>query len=428
MGLSILLPFTFDMDPFTAFAVLIGLHSVICTADTMPAVLFGIPGTAASQATILDGHPMAKRGEAGRALGAAYMASLMGGLFGAVVLALSVPVFRPLVLAFGAPEFFMLGMLGISMVAVLGGRRPLKGLVVGVIGLLVGAVGGDPQTGILRWTLDQPYLEDGIPLVPVSLGIFAIPEIADLVVKGTRIADVPKDATRGVTVGIRDAFRHWFLVLRCSAVGTWVGFIPGLGASVVDWFAYGHAAQSIKDARETFGTGDVRGVIAPESANNAKEGGVLIPTIAFGVPGGAAMALLLGAFTIQGLIPGPDMLTRHLDVTYTIVWSIAWPTFSAPASACSSPTRSPRSRPSGPTSRSPHHRGRSVGRLPGHALLWRPRGPGVLLHPGLAHEAFRMAPAASHSGHGSQQHRRAAIFSSRSTATGSPGSDTPWSS
>ena len=323
VGLSILLPFTFDMDPFTAFAVLIGLHSVICTADTMPAVLFGIPGTAASQATILDGHPMAKRGEAGRALGAAYMASLMGGLFGALVLALSVPVFRPLVLAFGAPEFFMLGMLGISMVAVLGGRRPLKGLIVGIIGLLVGAVGGDPQTGILRWTLDQPYLEDGIPLVPVSLGIFAIPEIADLVIKGTRIADVPKDATRGVTVGIRDAFRNWFLVLRCSAVGTWVGFIPGLGASVVDWFAYGHAVQSIKDAHKTFGTGDVRGVIAPESANNAKEGGVLIPTIAFGVPGGAAMALLLGAFTIQGLIPGPDMLTRHLDVTYTIVWSIA---------------------------------------------------------------------------------------------------------
>ena len=106
-------------------------------------------------------------------------------------------------------------------------------------------------------------------------------------------------------------------------MGTWVGFIPGLGASVVDWFAYGHAAQSLKDARRTFGTGDVRGVIAPESANNAKEGGVLIPTIAFGVPGGAAMALLLGAFTIQGLVPGPDMLTRHLDVTYTIVWSIA---------------------------------------------------------------------------------------------------------
>ncbi len=323
VGLAILLPFTLDLDTLSAFAVMIGLISVTSTSDTIPSVLFGVPGTAASQATILDGHPMAKKGEAGRAFGAAYMASMMGGLFGALILAVSIPVLRPIVLAFSAPEFFMMGMLGISMVAVLSGGAPLKGLVVGALGLMVGMVGMDYQVGEMRWTFGQLYLWEGVPLVPVALGIFAIPEMADLVIRGTRIADVPRDALRGVTAGIRDALRHWFLVLRSSAVGVWVGATPGLGGAVVDWFTYGHAVQTERGARDTFSTGDVRGVIAPESANNAKEGGSLIPTLAFGVPGSAAMAILLGVFLIQGIAPGPDMLTKHLDVTYTMVWSIA---------------------------------------------------------------------------------------------------------
>ena len=323
VGLAILLPFTLDLDAVNAFAVMVGLISVTSTSDTIPSVLFGVPGTAASQATILDGHPMARRGEAGRAFGAAYTASMLGGLFGALILAVSIPVLRPIVLAFGAPEFFMMGMLGISMVAVLSGSAPLKGLVVGALGLMVGMVGMDYQVGEMRWTFGQLYLWEGVPLVPVALGIFAVPEMVDLAVRGTRIADVPRDALRGVAAGVRDAFRHWFLVLRSSAVGVWVGATPGLGGAVVDWFAYGHAAQTERGARDSFGTGDVRGVIAPESANNAKEGGSLIPTLAFGVPGSAAMAILLGVFLIQGISPGPEMLTKRLDVTYTMVWSIA---------------------------------------------------------------------------------------------------------
>ena len=323
VGLAILLPFTLELDAVNAFAVMVGLISVTSTSDTIPSVLFGVPGTAASQATILDGHPMARRGEAGRAFGAAYTASMLGGLFGALILAVSIPVLRPIVLAFGAPEFFMMGMLGISMVAVLSGSAPLKGLVVGALGLMVGMVGMDYQVGEMRWTFGHLYLWEGVPLVPVALGIFAVPEMVDLAVRGTRIADVPRDALRGVAAGVRDAFRHWFLVLRSSAVGVWVGATPGLGGAVVDWFAYGHAAQTERGARDSFGTGDVRGVIAPESANNAKEGGSLIPTLAFGVPGSAAMAILLGVFLIQGISPGPEMLTKRLDVTYTMVWSIA---------------------------------------------------------------------------------------------------------
>lgn len=325
VGLAILLPFTYALDPYAAFAMMIGLISVTSTADTIPSVLFGVPGTVASQSTILDGHPMAKKGEAGRAFGAAYTASLLGGLFGALVLALSIPVLSPVVLAFGSPEFFMMGLLGISMVAVLSGRAPLKGLIAGAAGLTIGMIGADPQAAFPRWAFDALYLWDGIPLVPVTLGIFAIPEIVDLAIKGTRIADVPKgmSTTKGVLTGMSDAFRHWFLVVRCSTIGVWVGAVPGMGASVVDWFAYGHAVQTGGASAKSFGQGDVRGVIAPESANNAKEGGGLIPTIAFGVPGSASMALLLAAFLIHGLVPGPDMLTKHLDITYTMIWSLA---------------------------------------------------------------------------------------------------------
>ncbi|MFQ5850394.1 MAG: tripartite tricarboxylate transporter permease [Candidatus Binatia bacterium] len=323
IGLTILIPFTFDFDPTVALPMLIGLLAVNTTSDTIPGVLFGVPGTAASQATILDGYPMAQRGEAGRAFGAAYMASMLGGIFGAVVLAVSIFVLGPLVLAFESPEFFMLGIFGITMVGTLSGKFPLRGISIGFFGLLLAMIGLDPQIGLPRWTFNSIYLLDGLPLITVALGIFAIPEIADMVIKGTQIADVPKEALGGRAEGIRDAFRNWALVLRGSAMGVWIGAIPGLGGSVVDWFAYGQARQTCKGASETFGKGDVRGVIAPECANNAKDGGALIPTILFGIPGSGSMAVLLVAFMIMGLKPGPAMITTQLDKTYLMIWSLA---------------------------------------------------------------------------------------------------------
>ncbi|MFQ5683728.1 MAG: tripartite tricarboxylate transporter permease [Candidatus Binatia bacterium] len=323
VGLAILLPFTFGMDPTSAIAMLVALSAVPTTTDTIPSVLFAVPGTVGSQATILDGHPMARKGEAGRAFGAAYLASLLGGVIGAIVLGVLIPVLKPLVLFFAAPELFALGIMGISMVAILSGRVPLKGIIAGGLGLLLSMIGTDKQEGLLRWTFGSVYLIDGLNIIVVSLGLFAIPEMADMVIEGTQISSVPKQAMKGVGHGMRDVFTHWWLMLRCSFLGTWIGIIPGLGSAVVDWIAYGHARQTCKGAAKTFGHGDVRGVIAPESANNAKQGGALVPTLAFGVPGSAAMALLIGAFMIQGLQPGPEMLTKHLDVTYAIVWSTA---------------------------------------------------------------------------------------------------------
>ncbi len=325
VGLSLLLPFTFNMDPYTALAFMMGLQAVVVTSDTIPAVLFGVPGTVGSAATILDGYPMARKGEAGRAFGAAFSASVIGGLFGAFLLAISVPILRPVVLAIGSPELLAICVFGLSLVAVLSGGSPLKGLAGACIGLMVATAGDDPQTGTLRWTFDSLYLWDGLPVVPLALGLFAIPELADMAItkQSISIDGKTQNARFGQIGGIRDTLRHWFLVLRCSSIGSSLGAVPGIGASVIDWIAYGHAARSEKGASENFGKGDVRGVIASESSNNAKEGGALVPTIAFGVPGSASMALILGAFLIHGLVPGPDMLTKNLDVTYTLVWSVA---------------------------------------------------------------------------------------------------------
>jgi TctA family transporter len=274
---------------------------------------------------VLDGHPLAKRGEAGRAFGAGYAASLFGGIFGALLLAVSIPILRPIMLYIGSPELLALTVFGLSMVAVLSGRTPLRGLAAAAVGLMVAMIGSGPQTGALRWTFDSLYLWDGLPLVPVTLGLFALPELIDLGIRRASIASSAPENTAlaGQWQGIRDVFRHWWLVLRCSWLGAALGAVPGIGSAVIDWVAYGHAARSEKNT-ESFGHGDIRGVIASESSNNAKSGGALVPTIAFGVPGSASMALLLGAFVMHGLVPGPEMLTRHLDVTYAIIWSLAF--------------------------------------------------------------------------------------------------------
>ena len=324
-GTAMLLPFTFNMDPYAAFALLLGLGSTTATGDPIPAVLFGVPGGAASAATVLDGFPMAKRGEAGRALSACYMSSMMGGIFGACLLAVSIPILRPVMLFLGSPELLAFAVLGISMVAILSGNAPLRGLAAGCLGIMIAMIGTDPQSGTLRWTFNSLYLWDGLPLTPLLLGIFALPELCDLLITRTAIAAgfEKADIYKGQWQGVKDCLTHWWLIVRCSWIGGGIGSIPGISASVVDWLAYGHALKTEKGAALTFGKGDVRGVIASESSNNAKEGGALVPTIAFGVPGSATMAILLGAFLIHGLVPGPDMLHKNLDITYSMVWSVA---------------------------------------------------------------------------------------------------------
>ena len=305
VALAVLIPFTYNLDAPTSFALLLGVAAVTTTSDLIPAVLFGVPGTVGAAATVIDGHQMARRGEAGRAFGAGFVAAAVGGIFGALVLALAIPLLQPVMLAVGSPELLAFSIFGLSMVATLSGRMPLKGLTAAGVGLMISMIGSGTQTGTLRWTFDWLYLFDGVPLIPVTLGLFALPELADLAINRKRIAGERVDVNiSSQWEGVRDVFRHWRLVLKCSALGTALGIVPGIGSAVIDWIVYGYAVRTEKNP-ETFGTGDVRGVIAPESSNNAKEGGHLVPTIAFGVPAGASMTLLLGAFLLHGLTPGP---------------------------------------------------------------------------------------------------------------------------
>ncbi|MGH7091607.1 MAG: tripartite tricarboxylate transporter permease, partial [Stellaceae bacterium] len=324
VALAILIPFTYGLDSYSAFALLLGMAAVTTISDLIPAVLFGVPGTVGAAATILDGHPLARQGQAARAFGAGYAASLIGGLFGAALLAVTIPILRPVVLYLASPELLAFCLFGLSMVGVLSGRAPLKGLAAAALGLMLAMIGSDAQTGTLRWTFDTLYLWDHLPLVPVALGLFAIPELADMAIERTSIAgNAPRADIRMADQwqGVRDALANWWLILRCSWLGACLGAVPGLGAAVIDWIAYGHAIRTEKNT-ERFGEGDIRGVIAAIASDNAKEGGHLVPTIAFGVPAGASMALLLSAFLMHGLVPGPDMLTKHLDLTYSIIWTL----------------------------------------------------------------------------------------------------------
>jgi len=320
-GLAILLPFVYTFEPGVALAMMIGVLAPTTTSDTFPAVLLGIPGTAGSQATVLDGHPLAKRGEASRALSAAFLSSLFGGLFGAMILSISIFFAKPLIMSFGFGEQFLLIILALLMIGALTGANFLKGLASCVIGLVIGTIGLAQITGDPRYTFGTLYLTDGFPLVVMGLGLFAVPEIVSLLHSKSTVAGGGK-LEKGWLRGMRDAVSNWFLIIRCSTVGVLVGALPGLGGTVVDRIAYSHAKQTIKDPK-TLGTGDIRGVIAPESANNAKEGGALIPTILFGIPGSGNKVLLLGGLILVGIEPGIEMVTTQLDITYLIIWSLA---------------------------------------------------------------------------------------------------------
>lgn len=324
-GLSLMLPFMFGLEPIYGLALMIGLVAVVPTSDTFASVLMGIPGSSSSQATVLDGFPLAKQGQAARALSSAFASSLFGGLVGAIFLTFFILVARPIVLMFQSPELLMVAVFGISMVGILAGRVALKGLAAAGLGMMIAMIGEGPFNGQPRLaSYDYPYILDGLKLVIVGLGIFAIPEIVALLRKGDAI-NQKEGLGAGWLDGVKDWWNNRWLSIRCSLIGVAVGVIPGLGGAVVDWIAYGHAVQTTKK-KERFGSGEIRGVIAPESANNAKEGGGLVPTLLFGIPGSGSMAIFIGALALLGqgeLEPGQQMLTDDLNITYAIVWMLA---------------------------------------------------------------------------------------------------------
>jgi TctA family transporter len=326
LSIALAIPFVFGMDMVAGAVFLLTMHAVNGTSGQISSIMFGVPGDGDDAATVLDGHPMAKKGEAGRALGASMTASGVGGIIGAIVFAVMIPILEPVILSFSPAEFFLLALLGITFIAFLsGGKNIFRGIIVGFYGVILATVGMDPQTGIARFSGDFLFLWDGLSLVTAVLALFAVPEMIALGVHGGSISAVSyetaKFSSRQIFQGVLEVPRHWWLVLRTSIIGAVIGMIPGLGGSAAAWMCYGHAVQSSKHP-ERFGKGAVEGVIAPETASNAKEGGSLLPTLLFGIPGSSGMAILLGAFLILGIQPGPTLIIEHLDLVWTLIWAL----------------------------------------------------------------------------------------------------------
>lgn len=319
--LTMAIPFAVVLGPYGAIALMMSINAVSSSGGTITAVLTGIPGHSSGIATIIEGYPMTKRGMGARAIGAGLTASMVGGLIGAVALTASLPIFRPLVEALGAPEYFMFTMWGISMIVMLSGKAPLKGALAAVLGIYIMMVGLDTKSGAERWVFGEPYLWDGIEIILPALGIFAVPEAINFAVKGGSIAEQRLSYGAGLLDGIKDVFRNWFLVIRASLVGIWVGFIPGLGGPIASWVALGDARASSR-GKGDWDRGEVRGVIAPEATNNATEGSTMIPTLCFGIPGSTSAALCIIAFLAVGILPGPEMLRGQLHFTFAIIWTL----------------------------------------------------------------------------------------------------------
>jgi putative tricarboxylic transport membrane protein len=322
-ALALLIPVTYVLSPLDAMYLAGGVMGATSFGGSITAILLNTPGTAPNAATTFDGYPLAQQGKAGLAIGASATASAMGGLIGLVTLLAFIPVAKQVVLSFGPSEFFLLTVLGLSAIAISVRGKLLRGLIAGLIGLMLAFVGADAVTGELRFTAGSDYLWDGIPLVPTLVGMFAIAQMIELSLKGGSVARGEEANMRitGVFDGVKSVFTNWTVLLRGSLIGTLIGAVPGLGGTVAAFLAYSSAAQTDKNP-ESYGKGNIRGVIAPESANNAKDGGSLIPTVAFGIPGSAETALFLAILVLHGINPGPSILLENEAEIYGLIVAI----------------------------------------------------------------------------------------------------------
>jgi len=326
LAIALFIPVVTLLEPTTGLIFLVSMHAVVHTGGSIPSILLGIPGSGPDAATVVDGYPMTLQGQAGRALGASLLASALGGLVGALFLLAMLPLLEPLLLSIGPPEFFLLALLGITTIAAVSGNDLNKGIIAACFGLALTCVGLSPHSGEPRYTLGQLFLWDGVDFVTAILAIFVIPEMVAAAIAPARLE---QDGSRQLEyrrndlwAGMRDVVVHRWLALRTSVLGALIGMIPGLGGDVASWVSYGHAVQSSRDPQR-FGQGAVEGVIGPETANNAKEGGALLPTLFLGIPGSSGMAVLLGAFVVLGIQPGPDMLATQQPLVMQLVLVLA---------------------------------------------------------------------------------------------------------
>jgi putative tricarboxylic transport membrane protein len=326
-AMAMVIPFLYTLSPSAGIAFLLGSHATVAQGGGLTAILFSTPGCGQNAATLLDGPAMRSNGLAGKAAGAAMTSCFLGAAFGVIVLAFLIPVLQKLVLVFGPAEICVLVFLALTFVSVLGKEDISRSLIAGLSGLLLAMVGLENFTNQERFTFELMALRDGLPLVPVILGLFAAAEMIDLWVEDDTLSGKrnrrlsSKETQTQIFEGVAAAFKHWWLVLRCSSIGTFMGLIPGLGSTTASFVAYGHAKQTSNNS-ETFGKGNIEGVIAAESANDAVEGGALASTIAFGIPGSSSMAIVLAGLFILGVQTGPVIVTHHTDLIFVMIFTV----------------------------------------------------------------------------------------------------------
>ncbi len=319
VALALALPITFSMDPIPAIGLLLGTYIGGMTGGSVSAILLGIPGTPSAAATVIDGYPMTKRGEASIALGTAVIASVFGGIFSLIVMIVSVDLVSRLAIGFGPAEIFALVLFGMSTICGLCGDSLIKGLISGVLGLMIMTIGIDAIDGVPRMTFGSINLLQGVNLLVAMIGLFAVPFIIE--------AFSDRSTTRDEAEGVANAraelpsprlmFRKLWLMVRCSVLGTGIGAIPGTGGAIAAFLAYDHVKRFSKKPK-TFGKGNIDGVIAPESANNAVTGGTLIPLLSLGIPGDPATAIVLAGLMIHGITPGPALFMNHAGEVYSM--------------------------------------------------------------------------------------------------------------
>lgn len=319
-GAALLLPFTLTMEPVPAIAILAAIYCSATFAGAITAILINTPGTSASATTCLDGFPMAQRGEAGRALGLAVVASTIGGIISVICLMAAAPLLARAAYNFAPPEYFALTLFGLSMLATIGDHSPVRNLIAGAVGILIATVGADLMTSVERYTFGSAELYDGIGFVPVMIGVFGISEMlaqaSKLHQKREKI-----DMTAIKLPTWADYKRVWQTILRSSGIGTFIGILPAEGATVASMIGYNEAKRWSKTPEE-FGKGAVEGIAGSEAANNSATGGAMVPTLALGIPGSPTAAVILAGLLVHGIRPGPTMFTEQADFAFSIFWSM----------------------------------------------------------------------------------------------------------
>jgi len=321
MGVALLLPVTFGMDPGVGLPMLVALYCGAMYGGSISAILIHTPGTPAAAATCLDGYPMAQKGEAGKAIGFSLTASFCGGVFSAFALLFIAPALSRVSLLFGPAEYFSLAILGLTLMATLTQGDWIKGLISGILGLFLATIGLDIVTAQSRYTFGKVELLSGIPLVVTLIGLFSISQALLLIEKKVKNNVEAKKVSGRILPKLNELKKVWFTILRSSIIGTWIGMIPGTGGDLACWVGYNEAKRASKTP-ELFGTGIPEGVVASEAANNAVTGGALIPLLTLGIPGSSTTAVLLGGFLVHGLRPGPKFMTEYGDLSFTIIISL----------------------------------------------------------------------------------------------------------